>query len=103
MDYYQSLGYVVEEARAGGPSLTAGVTSQEGQPIQVRGHILMSCSDQRRLEIEQYGPDGDSGQEQADVVEDAIVDRSRGRDHLRGLQGRGLHVDVGTGPEEYTV
>jgi len=102
VDYYHSIGYEVVEQEASGPSLTAGRTTAPGQPVSMRGHILMACTKARHDEILSYGPDGDSGQVEADDIERRIVDRESGRDLLRGLHGpRGLSAQVETqGPEE---
>lgn len=91
VEHYRSIGYVVEEASADGVALQAGTTVAMGQPITMRGHVLMSCSQERYEEIEQYGADGDTGQAYANEVEERIVSRTGGRDLLRGLHGpRGL-------------
>jgi hypothetical protein len=91
-DYYESMGYEVEVyGGANGVSLRGGRSTKElGSPIEMRGHTLMSCSLERKAEIDQYGADGDAGQELADEVEQRLsLNKGRGRDALRGLGVQG--------------
>lgn len=69
---------------------------EQRKQIEVGDFILMSCSDQIKADIEEYGIDGVSGQAGADIIEDKLIKHKRGQDPLRGLQGfiRGHHMDV---------
>lgn len=102
--YYRSIGYQVEEHTKDGVAPMAGVTGKPGEPISMRGHTLMSCPMERRMEIEEYGPDGVTGQALADEIDGVILDKRGGIDHLRGLHGpRGLDVEVGTRAPEVEI
>lgn len=95
-DYYVELGYLIETQRPDGPKLAGGQTTRkEGDPLEVFGHVLMSCTLERRIEIDEYGPDGQSGQAGADLVENKIIDKSRGVDLLRGIGIRGSRTAAG--------
>lgn len=98
-DYYKAIGYHPVEYEKGGVRPMAGKTGNSGDQIEMRGHVLMACSKERRAEIEQFGPDGVSGQALADAIDNRILDDRGGIDHLRGLGGpRGLGVEVATKP-----
>lgn len=103
-DYYRSIGYEPVEYSADGVAPVAGVTGNPGDQIEMRGHVLMACTLERKAEIDQYGPDGVSGQELADEIEEVMIDNRGGLDHLRGLHGpRGLGVEVGTREAEVEI
>jgi hypothetical protein len=90
-DYYESIGYEVEvyggRKGASGVHLKGGRSTKDvGSPIEMRGHLLMSCSKERKEEIDVYGPEGDSGQQYADEIEQRLsLNKTKGRDALRGL------------------
>lgn len=85
VDYYSAMGYEPELSRSDGVQPQGGrLTRKPGEQIQFRGNLLMSCSLQRSIEIDEVGPDGDSGQRAADAIEDRILDKERGLDPLRG-------------------
>lgn len=91
-EYYRDIGYEPEVyGGPGGVCLRGGRTTRDpGQVIEMRGHTLMSCSLERLQEIEQYGADGDAGQQMADEIESRLsLNRTRGRDALRGLGVQG--------------
>jgi hypothetical protein len=75
--HYESMGYDVEVYRADGPRPAVGRTDRgaEGTEITSSGHVLMSVSRERAQEIYMYGPDGDSGQVDADRIERAMMSR----------------------------
>jgi hypothetical protein len=87
LEYYEHLGYDVEEKRVGGPSVAGGRTTQDGQPITMRGHVLMSCDAETRERLVEVGPDGQGGQREIDRLEDRIIDKRSGMDPLRGMVG----------------
>lgn len=63
--------------------------------IKIGDNHLMSCSAQRKADIDEYGHDGDTGQYFADVVEDRIIKHKGGTDLIRGLGGlQSRHVEV---------
>lgn len=83
---YEALGYIVEEQRDGGPHHMGGkLNRKNGERIEWRGNLLMSISLERAMEIEKYGPDGDSGQDLADKIEGRYLEKDRGRDPMRGI------------------
>lgn len=84
---YEAAGYDVEVLKEGGVRPAGGRTCQIGAPIEMRGLVLHSCSMERKRQIELEGIDGDSGQLEADRIEEHIVDR-RGFDPLRGMHNR---------------
>lgn len=114
VDYYENIGYDVELHKPGGVVSGLGRTARErkqGQRIEQYGCVLMSCSLERKAEIDQFGADGDGGQQAADRLEDRYLKKG-GRDLLRGMnpnsQFMRLHVGddhnapvpIGAGAEE---
>lgn len=89
--YYQDMGYEVELVRDDGPkAVHVGIRKAEnGAAIMERGHVLMSCTKERQAEIEQFGPDGESGQNEVDAMERRMKLKG-GNDPLRGMQTRGV-------------
>lgn len=81
---YEDMGYAVVEYREGGPRFSGGRTAKVGQPVECMSHILMDIPEARWLEIQNVGWDGESGQQAADEMEDAMI-RREGVDELRGL------------------
>ncbi len=88
VDYYLFLGYEAESWTKGGVSFARGRTGTEGEEMTMRGHLLMSIAMRDHEDLEDFGADGDTGQQGADEVEERIIDRQGGEDHLRGLMGR---------------
>lgn len=65
--------------------------------IKIGDFHLMSCTQQRKADINEYGHDGDTGQYYADAIEDRIIKHKDGTDLIRGLGGlQRRHVDVET-------
>ncbi len=91
MAHYDAAGYEVEYLREGGVRPAGGKTVKLGEPIEMRGMQLMSVTAERAAQIELEGVDGDSGQLEADRVENMIIDR-RGYDPLRGMHQRFISV-----------
>lgn len=86
---YEARGYVIEFRRPDGPQVLGGKTVREGEPLEMRGHVLMSLPNAEHAEIQQFGEDGNSGQEDADRIEDIIINKRGGFDPLRGVGVRG--------------
>lgn len=84
VDYYLSIGYVIEEAREGGPRIVGG-QSKEGH-VTFRGQVLMSIDEETWEDIRQFGPDGKSGLALAAELESKIV-KPGGVDGIRGMAG----------------
>jgi hypothetical protein len=85
IDDYAEAGYVVEkygsQRESGdveGPTIR-GLQAKSGQPIEFRGHVLMSISleDAKALIAAE--------QAEADLVEKSIITQRAGTDPLRGL------------------
>lgn len=99
-EYYEGLGYDIEYWREGcaKPAADGRKDLKElikgGGPIQRSGHVLMSCPKETREEIEQFGPDGDSGQDLADKIENALIKDDSQVDLMRGIRTRGLRADL---------
>lgn len=87
-DYYEELGYEYVDPRVEGSERLRGKRTRgdsDGR-VEYRGCVLMFISHAERAQIEQYGPDGESGQELADRFERAILDpRNAQRDAFRGM------------------
>ena len=90
--YYADMGYQLEVWP--GQSETDKVRPWGGQgiagePIEQRGHVLMSISKELHTQITQEGTDDCGGQAWVDAVEAKIVDRRAGGygldDGLRGI------------------
>ena len=90
VDYYLSLGYEPVYASEGGVEPLGGkLARKSGEQIVFRGLLLMECPLERKAQIDNEGPDGDTGQQLADVIESRILDKERGLDPLRGIGMRG--------------
>lgn len=88
IDYYEDIGYEVEHHRADGPKLPGKREYVNGTPIEHMDHVLMSCPMERKREIDQFGPDGDGGQQIADLLEEKLIDKRSGiEDPMRGMHG----------------
>jgi len=79
--YYESIGYIPEAKRPDGPKCAIGRTVKDGEDIVCFGHVLMSISMEERERIEQFGIDGNTGQNLADAIEKRMF---RGK-HFRGM------------------
>jgi len=84
---YESRGYEVEIAEEAGVRWNRR-TCKLGEPLEYMGHVLMSIDINEHKRIEREGDHGDGGQELADRIESAILDKSGAqRDLMRGLSG----------------
>lgn len=86
VQWYKMLGYKVERMEPGGVQPRGGATCEPGEAITVMGNTLMSCSLERKAELDQVGFDGHSGQRAVDEIERQIVG-DEGIDASRGLFG----------------
>jgi hypothetical protein len=101
VDYYENIGYDVELHKPGGVVSGLGRTARErkaGQRIEQYGCVLMSCSLERKAEIDQYGPDGDGGQQRASELEQKYL-RQGGRDLMRGMNPNSAFVRLHIGAD----
>lgn len=90
--YYEGIGYDVEMAQPGEKALRFrfGRTAKVGEPIQFQGTMLMSCSKERKAQIDLEGPFGGSGLLDTKRTEDLMINRRAGRRVLGPLaQARG--------------
>lgn len=85
MAHYDAVGYVVETLRPGGVRPAGGRVCKPGEPIVMRGLVLMSISKAEKNRIELEGADGDSGQLMADRIEKQLITQELGRDLQRGI------------------
>ncbi len=83
---YLEAGYQIETQRADGPRFRFGITAKPGQPIEYQGHVLMSCTNERKAEIELYGAFGGAGQEEVDRIHNLMVNKRAGRSVLGNLR-----------------
>lgn len=67
-EYYQSIGYQLEEATPDGVRIRLGTTPVIGKPLEWRGNFLLSCSKERAEEIFLNGPTGLTGQNYYDKL-----------------------------------
>lgn len=101
VDYYEAIGYEIEKHKPGGVVSGLGRTARErkqGQNIEQYGCVLMSCSLERKAEIDQFGANGDGGQEAASELEDKYLKKG-GRDLLRGMNPNNTYVSLRVGRE----
>lgn len=94
VEWYKMMGYRVEIAEKDGVRPKGGATVDFGQPIQVMGMTLMSCTKERKAELDAVGFDGVSGQRAVDEIEDRIIDKDGGIDESRGIYGRRAYYSV---------
>lgn len=79
VDYYRdAMGYEPVQYVPGGVKPRVGRLLEAGQYIEAMGHILMWCSQERALEIQEHGVDGQSGQTYADQVEKKMRNSQKG-------------------------
>jgi hypothetical protein len=89
-DYYEDMGYVVETLEEGGVRpASARTVKNMGDEIEMRGHLLMSCSNERHREIQQKGADGDSGWDLSELYEQQMIGKRGGTDLFRGIHRMG--------------
>jgi hypothetical protein len=88
VQWYKMLGYRVERLEPGGVQPRGGATCEVGELITVMGNTLMSCTLERKAELDNYGYDGQSGQRAVGEIERQIVDPDDGIDASRGLYGK---------------
>ncbi len=74
---YLAMRYRVEVQEPGGVRPVIGDTVQDGEEITASGHVLMSCSLERRQEIEQHGAFGEGGLALADRQEERMYEQTR--------------------------
>lgn len=84
VDYYLSIGYRLEEAREGGPSIVGG--QRKDGHVSFRGQVLMSIDVETWEDIQKFGPDGRTGLALAAELEAKIV-KPGGVDGIRGMDG----------------
>ena len=91
VSWYRSLGYRVERASPDGVRLAGGGGLDEemapGTPLTTMDTVVMSCTKQRKAQLDAYGEDGEGGQYRIDQLEKQIIG-SEGVDASRGLYGR---------------
>lgn len=93
---YEDRGYQVEVLEEGGVSLSRSRRgSKVGEEIRYRDMVLMSCSKERKAELDQFGEFGNTGWAKADRIEEKIIDkRSAQADLMRGIRGARGYVGV---------
>jgi hypothetical protein len=79
--YYEGIGYDVEIQKEGKDALkfAFGRGAKVGEPMQFQGTMLMSCSKERKAEIDLHGPFSGSGLLETKRVEDLMINRRAGR------------------------
>jgi hypothetical protein len=93
---YRAMGWDVE-IYTGEPNclqFAGGQTCKPGDPLETMGMVCVSISAEKHAQIVQYGEDGESGQAEADRIEDRIIDRGSMRDAIRGINGGNNYFDA---------
>ena len=70
--FYDMIGYRLERCTKGGVKVVQGLKAKEGGLLMFQGQVLMSCSEERKAEIDQYGPYGNSGRDLAQRLQNKI-------------------------------
>lgn len=95
---YEDMGYIVETARPDGPrSISQRKERGMNEPIEYRGHVLMSIALEEKQAMEA------GAQAEADAVERRIIRRDGMKDLMRGISGvRGRSGNPTLGVENET-
>lgn len=92
VDYYEDLGYEVILHEEGGVKFGAGANKPRlGEPMEMFGCVLMGIHKDDWEDIQQHGPDGQSGYALHDELEKTII-APGGMDSMRGQLPRHLGV-----------
>jgi hypothetical protein len=70
--YYEMLGYRMERKTKGGVQVVQGQKVKEGEPLRFWDQVLMSCSEERKAEIDEFGPHGNTGRRLAKRIQEKI-------------------------------
>lgn len=85
--YYESIGYKLEEATKDGVRIVLGTTPVLGKPLEWKGHALLSCSKEHADKLFIEGPNGMTGQKYYDNLMQQIKRGSlEKRSNVPGLQ-----------------
>lgn len=99
IESYEMMGYRILTLDDG-VKVTGRFRTKENQ-IEMMGHVLMACPKERRDEIEQYGPGGDTGLQHSKRIEQLLVGRGhKGADPTRGLGVRPSQIRVSRKEED---
>ncbi len=94
VEEYEYMGYAIEYFSETGVKFAAGKTVKVGEPLEYRGHVLMSILSEEREHIERFGIDGESGTHEADALEERIVDKAGVQnDLMRGMRSRYVRAE----------
>ena len=86
-DYYEAIGYEPVRFSSGGPKPGAYSSKlKNGEPIMIRGYLLMQIDVALHARIEEHGVDGVTGKKHARLIRDKIVSKKDARS-LFGMQG----------------
>ena len=72
VQYYEMLGYRTELCTKGGVRVAQGEKAREGDPLRFWGMVLMSCSPERKAQIDEHGPDGRTGRHLSRAIQNKI-------------------------------
>jgi len=67
-EYYQSIGYQIEECKPKGVRIHMGSPAKDGQPLRMRELVLMSTSLENAQKLFEEGPNGMTGQKYHDIL-----------------------------------
>lgn len=93
VNHYLQIGYNIVQKEKGGVDI-AGSNTKMGQDIEYKGCVLVEIDAQKALEHEQNGVWGDTGQAEADRLEDLIIDKRGGIDPLRGMHAQAARAGM---------
>ncbi len=94
VDYMMGLDYETEKMSKDGVQLVGKSRLKMGEEIVRQGYQLMSTSKDNAEDIRQFGPQGDTGQDEADRIMKKIITKRGGSDPLRGIGLSPRHASV---------
>ena len=71
--YYEMLGYRLERKTKAGVQIIQGQKVKEGDLLRFWDLVLMSCSKERKAEIDEFGPHGNTGRNLAKRIQKKIT------------------------------
>jgi len=103
-DYYSAIGYEPVKFSDRGPRPGAyGSKLRDGDPVMIRGYLLMQIDAEQYAAIEERGVDGVTGKRHAREIRDKIVSKkdARGLFGMHGISSRYVaEVENSTTQEE---
>jgi hypothetical protein len=95
-EYYQAIGYRLEDATPDGVRIRLGEPVVLGKPLAWRGNFLLSCDKERAEEIFLNGPTGLTGQ----TYYDKLMRKIKNNELEKRISVPGMHEEVDIGELE---